>query len=108
MTPQRFRTPTAPGQGSRLYFYKFREYCTPDGLIRPEALLADIDSAEIPARPSTRDWRYPDLAVALQKLRLHWVTYEQLWEVMPPSPFKLTLGQVIAGADRPLLAPLRS
>lgn len=104
LTPERFRTPTAAGQGSRLYFYKFWEYCTPEGQVRTDAVFADIDCAEIPARPSSRMWRYPDLGVALQKLRLHWVTYEQLWEAMPQSPFKQALGNVIAGAARPLLA----
>lgn len=109
LTPKRFRMPTAPGQGgSRLYFYKFREYCSEDGQVQADAILADINSAEIAPRPSTRCWRYPDLPAALRKLRLHWVSYEKLWEAMPPSPFKQALGLAIAGAARPLLAPLRS
>jgi hypothetical protein len=42
-------------------------------------------------------WSTPeDLMSHLDKLRLHWVTYEELFERMPDSEFKVQLKEFIA------------
>jgi hypothetical protein len=72
------------GSGSRLYFYKFREYSE-----QPEVILRDIEGAKIEKRADSPDWKYPeDLASRLSRLRLHWVTYEALFNAMPDSTFR--------------------
>lgn len=102
LTPQRFKTPNSNGGGSRLYFYKFREYCR-DGVPVREAIIADIDLASVPRRPDMAVWRYPDLPRAIDRLQLHWVTFEELLPSMPDTRFKSALTAFLRTEPRPML-----
>jgi hypothetical protein len=72
---------------SRLYQYKFQEYVGDSSCI-----LRDIDACELKPRIRS-DFVHPvDVDDKLQQqidaLRLHWVTYDQLFQQLPDSPFR--------------------
>jgi hypothetical protein len=107
LTPSCFRV--GAEFGSRLYFYKFREYSAAlkdqtDSQHLP-SMLWDICQAEIPKRESSAAWRYPDLTERLPHLKLHWVTYEELLHAMPVSEFKTALQEFIQDEPRAILEP---
>lgn len=89
LTPHRFKSMNCTNGGSRLYAYKFREYQS-----NSRALLEDIEAAAVPRRVQ-RGWQYPDLQQRLERLSLHWVTYEQMIHAMPEGDFKEALIQFI-------------
>lgn len=108
LTPSCFRV--GGDCGSRLYFYKFREYSAALKNYEPgsqhlPSILWDIRQAEIPKRQSSTAWRYPDLAERLPVLKLHWVTYEELFQAMPASEFKTALQEFIQDEPRAILEP---
>lgn len=64
---------------SRFYAYKYREYRSDHDNIK-----ADVQSQKIVARKSPDSWRYPDdINNRLEHVRLCWVTYEDLFLMMP-------------------------
>ncbi len=99
LTPAMFGS-HGDGSGSRLYFYKFREYSQ-----QPETILKDLDRSRIERRADSDDWRYPrDLPSRLSALRLHWVTFEALYAAMPDSPFKRNLANFIQEHSRGVIS----
>jgi hypothetical protein len=91
LTPGTFRHDGEPS-GSRFYFYKYNEYKQ-----YPYLVLTDLGRAAIEMRQDFAGWSTPeDLMSHLDKLRLHWVTYEELFEKMPDSEFKVQLKEFIA------------
>lgn len=102
LTPAKFYRPNAAVSGSRLYHYKFYEYKA-GGAVNEAAILNDIENAEIPARAASPVWAYPDIHQRLPSLRLHWVTYESLFQGMPESPYKTILEDFIHQEPRPIL-----
>jgi hypothetical protein len=103
LTPARFKPSAESSSGSRLYSYKFNEYWR-DGIgPQVDALLADIDSAEVSRRRDEDGWRYPDLPNHIHSFRLHWVTFEQLLVGMPGSEYKQHLTEFLAQEPRQVL-----
>ena len=91
LTPGTFRHDGEPS-GSRFYFYKYNEYKQ-----YPYLVLTDLGRAAIEMRQGFAGGSTPeDLMSHLDKLRLHWVTYEELFERMPDSEFKVQLKEFIA------------
>jgi len=91
LTPATFRHDGEPS-GSRFYYYKYNEYKQ-----YPYLVLTDLGRAAIEMRQDFAGWSTPeDLMSHLDKLRLHWVTYEELFERMPDSEFKVQLKEFIA------------
>ncbi len=91
ITPALF-SPDRDGQRpfSRLYQYKFREYTGPEGVA---AVCRDIENCCLEKRDQ-RAWAYPkDLADRAKKLKLRWVTYDQLFRELPPSHLREQLIQ---------------
>ncbi|MGM0588693.1 MAG: hypothetical protein ACQETE_09785 [Bacteroidota bacterium] len=85
LTPRVFKQRTS---SSRFYAYKFDEYTSgrnPGG-IDEAAIIADLGDASEKADPL--DYQDIDL---VQKLRLQWITYEQLIDNMPESRYKEAL-----------------
>jgi len=83
VTPGVFRD--APFK-SRLYQYKFEEYTA-----SPARLVADLDRC-ILERNAQADWRHPsDLRERVASVSLRWVTYDELFEGLPPSPLQAEL-----------------
>ena len=67
--------------GSRLYWYKFEEYQSNNS----NSILRDLESPMDVT--NTENWRYPsDIANRIEKLTLHWVTFDDLFESIPDSP----------------------
>jgi len=88
LTPSWFRD-RAPR--SRYYGYLFEDYES-----NPGRIYQDIDSCQIPARKSSPEWKYPnDLAQRVSKVKLHWITYKDLYERMPDSEFKTELDKLL-------------
>ena len=76
LTPRAFRSRPK----SRLYGYKFLEYSN-DLLTSNSLIECDIDELKIKKR-SEKKWQYPPiLEERLKKLRLNWVTYEDIFEI---------------------------
>jgi hypothetical protein len=91
LTPGTFRHDGEPS-GSRFYYYKYNEYKQ-----YPYLVLTDLGRATIEMRQDFVGWSTPeDLMSHLDKLRLHWVTYEELFKRMPDSEFKVQLKEFIA------------
>jgi hypothetical protein len=91
LTPGTFRHDGEPS-GSRFYYYKYNEYKQ-----YPYLVLTDLGRAAIQIHQGFAGWSTPeDLMSHLDKLRLHWVTYEELFERMPDSEFKVQLKEFIA------------
>jgi len=91
LTPGTFRHDGEPS-GSRFYFYKYNEYKQ-----YPYLVLTDLGRAAIEMRQDFAGGSTPeDLMSHLDKLRLHWVTYDELFERMPDSEFKAQLKEFIA------------
>ena len=91
LTPATFRHDGEPS-GSRFYYYKYNEYKQ-----YPYLVLTDLGRAAIEMRQGFVGWSTPeDLMSHLDKLRLHWVTYEELFKRMPDSEFKVRLKEFIA------------
>jgi len=91
LTPGTFRHDGEPS-GSRFYYYKYNEYKQ-----YPYLVLTDLGRAAIEMRQGLVGWSTPeDLMSHLDKLRLHWVTYEELFKRMPDSEFKVRLKEFIA------------
>ena len=92
LTPATFRHDGEPS-GSRFYYYKYNEYKQ-----YPYLVLTDLGRAAIEMHQDFTGWSTPeDLMSHLEKLRLHWVTYEELFKTMPDSEFKVQLKEFIAG-----------
>ena len=98
LTPEKLRPANPYGGGTRLYHYKFHEYRQ-----HPDALLHDIRSAIIPQRPNEDGWSYPDLTERIGRLSMHWVTFEEILEVMPDTAYKRALIEFINGKPSHLL-----
>jgi hypothetical protein len=67
---------------SRLYQYKFQDYVTSNSL--PKSLQADLAKCSL----TRRDGYYPDdltMESRMRRLRLNWVSYDELFEQMPNS-----------------------
>ena len=90
--------------GNRLYAYKMREYMLDGDRINRDVMQTEIDNSRIERRASTKDWTYPELESRFERLCLHWVTYEDLWEKMPNTPFKAALSEFVSNQS---LTPLR-
>ena len=91
LTPATFRHDGEPS-GSRFYYYKYNEYKQ-----YPYLVLTDLGRAAIEMRQGFVGWSTPeDLMSHLEKLRLHWVTYEEVFKRMPDSEFKMQFGKFIA------------
>ena len=89
--------------GSRLYCYKWHEYTNQCGRINADAIKLDIDRSCIPSRPAGKVWSCPDLDQRLEKLHLHWVTYEDVINSMPETEFKAALFLFIQATSRNVL-----
>jgi len=91
LTPGAFRHDGEPS-GSRFYYYKYNEYKQ-----YPYLVLTDLGRSAIEMRRDFTDWSYPeDLISHLERLRLHWVTYEELFKRMPDTEFKMEFKEFIA------------
>jgi hypothetical protein len=91
LTPGTFRHDGEPS-GSRFYYYKYNEYKQ-----YPYLVLTDLGRVAIGMQQGFIGWSTPeDLVSHLDKLRLHWVTYEELFKRMPDSEFKVQLKEFIA------------
>jgi len=91
LTPATFRHDGEPS-GSRFYYYKYNEYKQ-----YPYLVLTDLGRAAIEMRQDFAGWSTPeDLMSHLEKLRLHWVTYEEVFKRMPESEFKIQFKEFIA------------
>jgi len=88
LTPSWFRD-EAPR--SRFYGFLVEDYN-----FNTRRICEDIESCQIPARTRHLNWQYPnDLAQRVSKVRLHWVTYKDLFRRMPDSGFKDKLGELL-------------
>ena len=78
VTPAVFKNRSS---GSRLYWYKFKEYESGD-----ENILRDIKSCCMD-KTNNEHWYYPsDISERLKALKLRWVTFDDLFESIPDSP----------------------
>ncbi|MBX9682016.1 MAG: hypothetical protein K2X38_24930 [Gemmataceae bacterium] len=71
---------------SRLFQYTYREYHDH----REAAMLRDIRGFQLERRNEDR-WQYPSdqhLSGKASRLYLHWVTYDELFDQLPPSPLR--------------------
>lgn len=76
VTPEVFKTCPA---SSRLYQYKYSEYSKAETC----DLVRDLAASCLPHRR-----QFPDIHERLRSLRLHWVTYETLFQTVPDSELK--------------------
>ncbi|NWF77690.1 MAG: hypothetical protein HXY36_03750 [Chloroflexi bacterium] len=76
VTPLVFREASSR---SRLYQYKFEEYSKDRSYV-----VRDLNVCALKKR-SHRDRPFPDLSERLACLSLHWATYDELFENLPPS-----------------------
>jgi hypothetical protein len=89
LTPHRFMDANRAGGGPRLYAYKFREYKRD-----PQASFDYIETASV-SRRNGAGWQLPDLQQRLERLSLHWITYEHLIRAMPEGAYRQALIQFI-------------
>jgi len=76
LTPDTFRSCQAK---SRLYRYKYQEYSNTDGA----DIRTDLQTSCLPHRRT-----FPQVDERLRSLRLHWITYESLFQGVPDSELK--------------------
>jgi hypothetical protein len=81
LTPQVFKDRPR----TRLYFYKFEEYC-PNGRLDANAIEADLGRMRL----QQTTYREP-IVDRLRGLWLRWVTFEEVIRHMPPGPFHTDL-----------------
>lgn len=89
LTPRLFKVDGPPA--SRFYAYKFFEYTGPAG---KAAMKAEVESPAAIRREGD-GWLYPNIEQRLEKLRLRWVTFEDLYREMPNDNYKKALGRFI-------------
>lgn len=77
VTPRVFKTRS---QYSRLYQYKWDEYQ------EPRSILGDLQSSNLTLRA-----KLPDPAEIVDRVQLHWISYEDLINEAPESDFKENL-----------------
>ena len=65
---------------SRLYQYKFEEYC-----VDPDQIMRELRESNLQTR-SRDNWSYPpSVSQRVAQLSLHWVSYDKLFDNMPQS-----------------------
>jgi len=83
LTPRAFKL----NPKSRLYGYKYFDYLK-DLSINGSLIEYDINQLDIPKRYES-NWKYPIIASRLKKLRLNWVTYEDIFEYHIKNTFNM-------------------
>jgi len=100
LTPKLFRVDRTPA--SRFYAYKYLEYSR-----NPAALVHDVTHSKVATRHSS-DWIYPaGIEQRLRDVELRWVTFEDLFAVMPDKDYKRALGQFIRAQPEASLLALK-
>jgi hypothetical protein len=89
LTPRAFKVEGPPA--SRFYAYKYFEYTGPAG---KAAMKAEVESP-VAIRREGDGWLYPNIEQRLEKVRLRWVTFEDLYREMPKDNYKKALGRFI-------------
>ncbi|MBP7735465.1 MAG: hypothetical protein KA369_05775 [Spirochaetes bacterium] len=84
VTPEIFINPT---NKSRLYQYKFQEY-----MENSNHIIDDIKRSCLAKNDKDYKWFYPEMIEErTEKLSLHWMSYEYLFNEIPESPISMEL-----------------
>lgn len=97
VTPREFKDRQ---QASRFYHTKFHEYS--DEVSGIEMMLSELNSCRLKPYPN-QGWKYPDVSTLkgrIERLKLHWVTFEELITNAPKTELAELVRQFEASFNR--------